>query len=139
MGFTVEVPFPGPVSAAYAYLSEPANRPAWQASLWRIEMVTEGPTRVGTQWYDVLPGGVRPLMEITVMQPETVWAEVGKWHGVTALLRLEFEATTAGTVVRAVVDVDAPSWRRPIAWVFGAIGPAGVRNDLQRAARLLTS
>jgi hypothetical protein len=139
MGFTVEVPFPGPISAAYAYLSEPANRPAWQASLWRIEMVTDGPTGVGTRWYDVLPGGVRPLMEITEMQPETVWAEVGHWRGVQVGLRLEFEATTTGTVVRATVDVEAPAWRRPVSWVLHRIGPAGVRNDLRRAARILYS
>lgn len=137
MGFTVEVPFPGPVSAAYTYLSEPTNRPAWQASLRRIEMLSDGPTRVGTKWYDVLPGGMRPLMEITEMQPETVWAEVGRWHGVQVGLRLAFEATTSGTVVRATVDVDAPAWRRPVAWALGAVSPAGVRNDLRRAARRL--
>lgn len=139
MGFAVEVPFPGPVSAAYAYLSEPTNRPAWQVSLWRVEPITDGPTGVWTRWYDVLPGGVRPLMEITEMKPETVWAEVGKWRGVTAYLRLEFEATTTGTVVRAIVDVDAPGWRRPIGWLFERIGPAGVKSDLQRAARLLSA
>ena len=78
-------------------------------------------------------------MEITQMQPETVWAEVGHWRGIDVALRLEFEATTAGTVVRATVDVDAPAWRRPVGWVIDRIGPAGVSNDLRRAARLLYS
>jgi len=138
MPFAVEVRFPGPAAAAYDFLTEPTNRPQWQTGLRKVELLTDGPTGVGTRWYDVLGGGVRPLMEITEMAPHTTWAEAGRWHGVRAELRLDFKATDAGTLVRATVVVQAPGWRRPIGWGIALLGPTGIRNDLRAAARLLS-
>ncbi len=39
---------------AFDYLVDPANRPAWQSSLRSVELLSEGPPRVGT------PGSTRP-------------------------------------------------------------------------------
>lgn len=136
-GFTVTVEVDRAVSRVFGYLADPANRPAWQASLRRIDPVTTGPPGVGTRWYDVTWPGPRPLMEITDWQPDRRWAETGRWHGLEVALALEFTALgPERTRVRASTATHAPGWRRPLGLVLDLLGPLGARDDLRRAGRL---
>ena len=135
----VVVAFRQPVHEVYAYLSDPARRPEWQGSLRRIEGL-RGTGGVGTTWVDVTAVGARPAMEVTEASHGRTWAEIGRWRGITAGLRLEFEEASAsgeGTTVRAAVDVTGPSWQRPACWALARLAPYAVRRDLQRAARTL--
>lgn len=139
----VTIVYPHPVDEVYALLSDPRRRPEWQGSLRRVDGLTDGPTGVGTRWYDVTAMlGVRPLMEITEYDAPRAWAEVGSWGGVVAAVRMTFDGRTDAdgrpeTLVRVTTTVDAPSWRRPVAWGLALLGPAAIRHDLRSAGRLL--
>lgn len=139
----VRIAYPHAVEEVFAVLSDPARRPQWQSSLRRVELLTDGPTGVGTRWYDVTAApGVRPLMEITRYEPPRVWAESGAWGGVLATVTLAFEGRADAdgrpeTLVTAITEVEATSWRRPVAWGLALLGPAAMRHDLRRAGHLL--
>lgn len=139
----VSVVLPHAVEDVFALLSEPARRPEWQGSLRAVELLTDGPTGVGTRLYDVTAvPGVRPLMEITEHEPNRSWAEVGAWGGVRGRLRMQFEGRTDArgspeTMVSVTATVEAGSWRRPLAWVLALLGPPAIRSDLRRAGRVL--
>ena len=79
-------------------------------------------------------------MEVVEATPGRTWAEIGRWRGITAGLRLEFEEAAAsggGTTVRAAVVVTGRSWQRPACWALARLAPYAVRHDLERAARTL--
>ncbi|WP_205304977.1 SRPBCC family protein [Nocardioides sp. 616] len=126
-----------PVGRVFDYLSEPANRPAWQASLRRVDQLTDGPARIGTRWYDVTWPGMRPLMEITDWEQNVRWVELGRWRGLEVTLDLVFVPLDEHrTRVRATTDVQAAGWSRPLGWVLDRTGPLAARDDLRRAGRL---
>ena len=135
MGTVVEVEFPQPPAAVYAYLADPARRPEWQSSLRRIEDLSGG-GEVGTTWTDVTTAGVRPRMVVTVAEPPVTWAEDGTWRRIAATLRLDLRPRGAGTTVRATIDLRAPGLLRPLGWALARLAPLGVRADLRRAATL---
>ena len=80
------VRFDVPATAAYAYLADAGNRPAWQASLRRVAQVSADQRR----WRDVtwVPG-VSPAMVETLAEPPHRWAEAGTAGPFTAHLLLE--------------------------------------------------
>jgi hypothetical protein len=144
----VSVDFPAPVEVVHAYLADPVRRPEWQGSLRRVEDVS-GDGSVGTTWTDVTAVGARPRMRITEVEPARVWAEVGRWRGIEAELRLTFaplpvdrppvSGSTQGTRVTAVVDLRTPVLLAPLGVVLRALAPGAVRGDLRRAARAVGS
>lgn len=137
MTFTVTVDLAATPEAAFALLSEPVRRPEWQASLRAVEMLTDGPTGVGT---DVTWPGLRPLMEITCSEPGVRWSECGTWRGVVVDLVLDFTPSVpsgSGTTVTATGTTYAAGPLRPIGRVLDRLGPSAAREDLRRAGRLL--
>lgn len=134
----VEVELPAPVDAAYAYLSDPANRPAWQSSLRRVEDVCGG-GEAGSTWTDVTVLGLRPRMRVTVADPGRAWAETGRWRGVDADLRLDFIPTGTGSRVVATFDVRTPPALHPLGPLLRRLAVPAVRGDLRRAGRALGS
>lgn len=138
MGFTVGHDFDLPVGVVFDYLADPRNRPAWQSSLRRVELLdTSREPGLGTRWYDVTWPGVRPLMEITGWEQNVRWVEHGRWRGLEVTLDLVFTPLTEeSSRVRATTVTHAPGWRRPLGWLLDRVGPWGARDDLRRAARL---
>jgi uncharacterized protein YndB with AHSA1/START domain len=132
------VDFATPVDVVFDYLSDPSRRPEWQGSLRRIEEL-RGDGAVGTTWRDVTAVGARPRMEITDVESTTSWAEVGRWRGIEASLRLEFAVIPQGTRVTATVDVTTTRPQRPVGWALRSLAPYAVRSDLRRAAGALGS
>lgn len=138
-----------PPRTTFDYLAEPRHRAQWQSSLRAVDMLTDGPTRVGTRWVDRTRIGAAPQLEITVMTPPSatpssatvgVWTEVGRWRGLTAMLTLTFTPVPArhgATDVGVRIEVDGTGpWRVP-AMVLRALALPAVRVDLRRAARLI--
>ena len=125
----------------YDYLADPRNRPEWQASLRRVEVLDDGPPRVGTRWVDHVYGAPPFHLCITHMEPGTVWAEVGSSGPFTAYGTLLFEDAerggVAGTVVRTVARVKGRGAARVAAPVARVVAGLLVRNDMRRAARIL--
>jgi uncharacterized protein YndB with AHSA1/START domain len=134
----VAVDFAAPVDVVFDYLSNPSRRPEWQGSLRRIEAL-RGDGAVGTTWRDVTAVGARPRMEVTEVESATSWAEVGRWRGIEASLRLEFAVVPQGTRVTATVDVSTSWPQRAVGWVLRSLAPYAVRSDLRHAAGALGS
>jgi hypothetical protein len=123
---------------AFDYLADPANRPEWQSSLRSVDLLTDGPPRVGTTWVDRTWPGLNPRMETLVQDRPVRWSEVGHWHGLEAELVLAFSPRAVGgtDVVAEMTFRGGPAWR-PVAFVLGRISAAPVAADLRRAARIL--
>jgi hypothetical protein len=130
------VDFPVAAEVAFDYLVDPRNRPQWQSSLRRVELVDDV-VAVGQRWVDVTAAGVRPAMRTTALDRPRSWTETGRWRTVDATLTLDFRPTAGGCAVTARFGVTATGLLRPIGpTVSRAAGPA-VRADLRRAARIL--
>jgi hypothetical protein len=125
------------VPAAFAYLADPRNRPEWQSSLRRVEMVDDGPARVGMRWRDHTAVGMAPQMEITALEPEVLWAETGRWRAFEAGLTLRFAPHRGGCSVDVELEVRAHGAVRPFGWAADRVGLLAVASDLRRAGRIL--
>ena len=131
------VPMPVPPEVAFDYFVDPRRRPEWQSSLARVEGVT-GEPRVGQTWVDVTKPGPRPVMETTELDRPRRWTERGTWHGISAVLTLEFSPAAGGCEVAYTMRLDG---RGPLVLVTAAlnlIAPLAVRADLSRAAGILS-
>jgi uncharacterized membrane protein len=133
------VDFEVPVAVAFAYLADPRNRPEWQSSLKSVEMLDEGEPRVGMRWRDHTAARIVPDMEITLLEPGELWAEVGHWRAVSAVLLLSFEPTPAGCAVDVAFRVRGRGLLAPVGWVATAAGRFPVMSDVRRAARILAA
>ena len=134
------VRFDVPCEAAYDYLVDPANRPAWQSSLRAVDDV-EGPDGViGQRWTDVTVPGLRPRMELTDADRPHRWSERGTWRSFRATLTLTFVPVGAGACdVGVMMELSASGLARPVGIALARTAPYAVRSDLNRAARILAS
>jgi uncharacterized protein YndB with AHSA1/START domain len=138
---TVFVGAPRP--QVFAYLADPRNRPEWQASLARVELLDEGEPRVGMRWVDHVRGGLRFGLRISELEPSTRWAEEGRTGPLAAVVTLLFDDVERdglqGTLVRLVVRVRGRGAARPLGWLATAVLSVAVRADLPRLARVVES
>jgi hypothetical protein len=132
------VEFDVPVGVAFAYLADPRNRPEWQSSLSRVEMLDEGEPRVGMRWRDHTAVRLVPQMEITALEPDELWVEKGRWRAIEAILTMEFGATPTGCSVDVRFRVRGRGLVAPVGWAATGAGVFAVRNDVRRAARILS-
>lgn len=127
-----------PAEAAFDYLADPRNRPSWQSSLRRVELLDDD-IGLGQRWVDVTAPGLRPVMRTTGYDRPVRWAEAGRWRGVTAELALTFAPTAGGCAVTAEVRVVATGALRPLAPAIAAAARRVIPGDLRRAAAALGS
>ena len=131
-----------PRGEVYDYLADPHNRPQWQASLRRVEVLDDGPPRPGMRWVDHVRG-LRPLLRITHMEPGELWAEVGNTGPFTAYGTLLFADAERdgrpGTVVHCIARVHGRGPARALVPFLMAAAVVLVRNDLKRVARILSA
>lgn len=137
-----------PPRAVFDYLFDPLHRPDWQSSLRAVDMLDEGPAGIGTRWVDRTAVGACPRMEITAMRlsPDGtgVWAEVGTWRGVRAVLSLRFEPLSSESMrdpertrLTGSVQVSSTAAWLPVRLALQALAPLAVTADLRRAARII--
>lgn len=131
--------FEVPLEVAFDYLVDPHNRPEWQSSLRRVEAVDAGEPRVGQRWVDVTTPGLRPQMETTILDRPNTWTEVGSWHGIDAILTLDFVAEGPGALVTPTFRVRGSGVVRPLALAADRVAIFAVLPDLRRAARILAA
>jgi hypothetical protein len=138
-----------PPRATFDYLAEPRNRPQWQSTLRAVDLLTDGPTGVGTRWLDRTMVGAAPALEITAMRPpsattsgvtEGIWSEVGRWRRLTGSVTLTVvpvAADPSATDVELKVGITGTgAWKVP-ATVLRALAPPALRADLRRAGRII--
>jgi hypothetical protein len=127
----------------YAYLADPVNRPAWQRTLRRVQVLDPGEPHVGMRWVDHVAIGPPFHLRITGMVLDRVWAEEGRAGPFTAYGTLLFADErwrgVDGTRVRLVARVRGHGLTRPLGWAATAVAAVLVRDDLRRAARLLSA
>ena len=133
-----QVRFDVPASVAFDYLVDPHRRAEWQSSLRRVESV-EGEPRVGQRWVDVTVPGLRPEMETTFLDRPHTWTEVGTWHGIHAVLTLDFAEDGTGCLVTPTFRVTGRGPARFPAYAVDRVAVFGVLPDLRKAARLLAA
>lgn len=138
MSLTTSVEYAVPVNVVFGYLAEPRNRPEWQSSLRRVDMIDEGSPRVGLRWRDVTAAGIEPEMVITEMEADLLWAETGRWRAIEADLTLRFAPRDGGCTVSVGFGVRGTGLLRPVGWAATRAGLFAVRSDLRRSARLLS-
>ncbi len=134
---TTTVRYAVPVHEAFAYLADPRNRPEWQSSLRRVELLDEGEPRAGLRWRDHTAVRMAPEMVITELEPDVLWAETGRWRGIEADLTLRFAPHRGGCSVDVEFGVRGHGVLRPVGWAASGAGLLAVRSDLRRAGRIL--
>jgi hypothetical protein len=93
---------------------------------------------VGMRWRDTTMVGVRPAMELTRLEPDSLWAESGRWLGIRAELTMRFDRTPTGCRVRADGTLTGSGpWAVPVVVAGRLAGPA-IRHDLARAGDVLS-
>ena len=125
-----------------AYFADPVNRPEWQASLRRVEVIDPGEPRVGQRWVDHVYGAPPFHLHTTRLEPGRVWAEEGTSGPFTAVATMRFEDEVrdgvAGTRVTCTPGVTGTGLARPLALGARLVAEVLVRNDVKRAARILS-
>ncbi len=131
--------FDVPVEVAFDYLADPRNRPEWQSSLRRVELLDDQ-VAVGQRWVDVTVPGLRPRMETTALDRPSAWSERGQWRGrATAELTLVFVPSDGGCQVHADFSLELSRLPERLAQpLLRRLAPYAVRSDLRRAARILS-
>lgn len=131
------VTFDVPVEVAFDYLVDPRNRPEWQASLRRVEVLDDR-VEVGQRWVDVTVTRMRPRMETTALERPTTWSEAGRWGGVEAVLTLRFVRAGEGCLVEPEFGLSGRGASRLALPALRTLAVPAVRSDLGRAARILS-
>ncbi len=134
-----------PRSVVFDYFADPRNRPEWQASLASIRLLDplapEQAPYVGLRWVDQVKVGPPFELQISRLEPDRLWSEVGTAGPFTAYGTLLFEDETsdgvAGTRVHCIARVQGRGAARPLGPAATVLGVALVRVDLGRAARVL--
>jgi uncharacterized protein YndB with AHSA1/START domain len=138
----VKVFVAAPRDRVFGYFADPVNRPEWQASLRRVEVLDPGDPHVGQRWVDHVYGAPPFHLRTTRLEPGRLWAEEGTSGPFTAVATMVFEDETRdgvpGTRVTCEPRVTATGLARPLALGARAVAELLVRNDLARAARILS-
>lgn len=135
----LEVVLDAPVERVFAFLADPENRPRWQSSLRRVQVLTEGEPGVGARWREQPLGLGWVELEIVRFERDRAWSERAELALGTFTLTLRF--TPEGTATR--VHVDAELALRGAARLLGPgarlVLPRAFASDLRRAGRILAS
>lgn len=135
----LEVVLDAPVERVFAFLADPENRPRWQSSLRRVELITIDEPRVGTRWREQPIGLGWVELEIVRFERDRAWSERAELAFGTFTLTLRF--TPEGAATR--VHVDAELALRGAARLLGPgvrlVLPRAFASDLRRAGRILAS
>jgi uncharacterized membrane protein len=127
-----------PVEAVFAFMSEPANRPRWQENTEAVEMLTEGPTTLGTRWRETTRGVGTYEARIVALEPYRLWAEEADTdHGRGRIAVAFAPHGDAATRLDVTVEIHLRGARRLLG---GAVGPLIARQlprDLERLEALL--
>ena len=134
-----------PRTVVFDYFADPRNRPEWQASLAAVELpdplAAEEEPYVGLRWVDKVKVGPPFELQISRLEHDRLWSEVGTAGPFTAYGTLLFEDETrdgtAGTRVHCIARVHGRGVARPLGPAATAVGITLVRIDLGRAARVL--
>ncbi|MCZ7683528.1 MAG: SRPBCC family protein [Sandaracinaceae bacterium] len=135
----LSVALAAPVERAFALLSEPSERPRWQASLWHVELLTPGETRVGTRWRERPLGLAWVELEIVAFERDRLWSERARTALGTFTVTLRFAPVGEATRLDVEADLALRGPARLLAPAASLVLPRALAHDLRRAERLLVA
>ena len=134
----VEKTLSHPVAAVFDFMAHPANRPRWQEHTQRVEMLTEGPSGIGTRWRETTTGLGTYGVEVVAFQPERLWveeADTSRGHGrISVAFAPEGDAATRVTVT---VEIQLRGMRRMMGAAVAPMIGRQLPRDLERLEVLL--
>ena len=99
--FTITTDIDRPVGEVFAYVTDPAKLPVWQANTVSVTQEGDGPVRVGTRLREVHrgPGGkeLPSLVEVSELEPDRTFALRMLEGQLPIHGRIELEPTSSGT------------------------------------------
>ena len=143
MQFTLQQTLDATPQALFDVISDPRRRHEWQSSLESVNVMTEGPARLGTRWSERVRGGLTFELEITEFERPRRWAERGLGRAADAELRVSFEpapgthdSTSLRTLISLAVEIQFKGMFKWAAPVVRVLMPIALSADLRRAAAL---
>ena len=133
----VEQTLSHPVEAVFGFMSDPANRPLWQEHTERVEMLTEGPSGVGTRWRETTAGVGTYEAEVVAFEPGRLWveeADTGQGH---ARISVAFAPAGAATHLTVTVEIRLRGARRLMGPALAPLIGRQLPRDLERLGELL--
>jgi len=122
----------------FAVMSDPRNRPLWQQNTSDVEVLTPGPTAVGTRWRETSKGVGTVHAEVVGLAPDVLWEEAGSANAgemrVAVRLDPEGEATTR---ISVDVEIHLHGARRMFGSALGPMVSRQMARDLVQLEALL--
>ena len=138
MRLTIERVVGHTADSLFAVISEPLGRPLWRQGTSDVEMLTPGPTAVGTRWRETSRSVGRIQAEVVGLEPNALWQEAGLADAgeVRITIRLDPEGEGA-TRVGVEVEIHLHGARRMFESALGPIVSGQMTNDLLQLEALL--
>jgi uncharacterized membrane protein len=102
-----EVVIERPLDAVFAYATDPANAPEWQASVLSTSKTIDEPMRSGVRWTEVrnfLGRRIQATLEATEYEPGRLFALKTVSGAVAIEVRHLFEPFDGGTRIRVLAE-----------------------------------
>jgi len=135
----LEVVLDAPIERVFAFLADPENRPRWQSSLRRVELITNGEPRLGTRWREQPIGLGWVELEIVRFDQDREWSERAELAFGTFTLTLRFTPEDAATRVHVDAELALRGAARLLGLGARLVLPRAFASDLRRAGRILRS
>jgi uncharacterized protein YndB with AHSA1/START domain len=127
-----------PVDRVFAVVSDPPSRPRWQENTSGVEVLTPGPTGLGTRWREQNKGIGTVAAEVVGFEADRLWEESGTADGGAGRITVRMEPDgEASTRVQVVVELHLKGLRRVMEGALEPIVARQLPKDLERLEALL--
>jgi len=127
-----------PVERVFAVMSDPARRPQWQENTSNVEILTPGPTALGTRWREASRGIGAVEVVVVGFEACALWQEAGTAGGGDGRVTVRFATDGEGaTRLTITVEVRLRRLRRVMAGALQPIVARQMPKDLARLEALL--
>ncbi len=126
-----------PPHAIFAIVSDPANRPRWQANTSGVEVLTPPPSGLGTRWREESRGIGTVRAEVVGFEPDALWVEAGKAEGGEGRVTVRLHPEGGSTRLEVTVELHLKGMRRIMEGVIEPIVARQLPEDLARLEALL--
>lgn len=129
-----------PPGDVFAVMADPRNRPLWQENTERSDLLTEGPTGVGTRWSETTRGVGTYEARITGFEQDRLIVEEADTPAGRGRVTVRLEPDGEGaTRLRMEVEIALRGSRRLLGPGLAPLISRQMPRDLDRLAELLDS
>lgn len=129
---------PHPVERVFAVMSDPASRPLWQENTSDVEILTPGPTGLGTRWRERTRGIGAVQAEVVGFEENALWEEAGTADGGEGHVTVRFHPEGDGaTRLTVLAELKLKGARRLMEPALAPLVSRQMPSDLERLAALI--